>query len=116
MKRKMLVIFAFVCAAFILFPTVSYASRAPDDLWADYLEILPSSDGSETPDGVLSDIGVDAVFSEIASAIGACVSPVASFFAFVMALSALLAVAEAASPSELQNKRNVSAVSSVIIP
>ena len=114
MKRKILTVTVLTLIAVLLFPTVSLASEAEDGLWRDYLEVVPWAEGGETPDDVLSSVGFDALIREIGAGIAEGISPAASFFLLVMALSALIAMADAACPVELGDKRGTSAALSVI--
>lgn len=98
----------------LTFPTVSLAGEAEDDLWRDYLEVIPSEDGDVSPGDALSSVGFDALMREIGEGVAEGISPAVSFFLLVMALSALLAVADTACPTELGDKRGASTALSVI--
>ena len=114
MKRKILIIILLTVAAVLLFPTVSFASEPADNLWRDYLEIVPGADGSESPDDVLSNVGFDSLIGEIVAGVIDSISPAASFFALVLGIAALIAMTEISYTSELGDKRGTSAAISVI--
>lgn len=114
MKRKILTVMILAVAAVLLFPTVSFASEAADELWKDYLDVVPGQDGRESPGDVLSSVGFDALLREITQSVTDGVSPAVSFFALVMGLSALIAMAESASPLELDEKKGAAGATSVI--
>lgn len=112
--RRLIVLSALAVLVILLFPTVSLASDAADGLWQDYTELLPPDSGVGSPDDMLSEIGADAVFAELISALGASVSPTAAFFALLMGLSSILALTEGASPLEGAGQRGASCAVSVI--
>ncbi len=69
-------------------------SSVADELWDGFVDILPEgAEGLSDADGVLSGIGIDSVLEAIFSAIGEGIGGVVSFFAMLMGLAMLMALA-----------------------
>ncbi len=122
-KRSMLFItlmFSFI----FLFPISSYAYEGSDDtdsIWKEFQEIIP--DGIEKPgdkDEIISGVGIDALLSEITSAISGEGGMAAAFFVMIFGIAMLVAVSETAFPIEngsfsKQVSAAVSMIASVLI-
>ena len=92
---KCLIIVVILLATFSL-PV--FGAEVEEEYWQDYVDIVPEEKKPGDIEDVLSGVGIEALLSEILAALGEGSSAVLSFFAMLIGISALLAVAECAAP------------------
>lgn len=104
MKRALIFSVTFALL-FSLFSLSSFAygedGGVSSSFWSDFRDIIP--EGSETPENeeeIISGVGIDALLSEILSAISGEGGAAASFFLMVFGIAILVALSESASPFE----------------
>lgn len=122
--KKSALFITLLLSLFFMFPLSSYAYTSSDEtesIWKEFQETIP--DGVDKPsdkEDIISGVGIDALLSEITSALsGECGNAVA-FFAMIFGISMLVAVSETSFPIENQSfSKRVSAavamISSVMI-
>lgn len=122
-KRTALFAALLFCVIFLI-PIPSYAydcSDEVDSIWNDFWEVIPEEiEKPSSQEEMISGVGIDALLSEIVSAISGEGGRGAAFFAMIFGIAMLLAVSETAFPIEnpafsKQVSAGVAMISSVLI-
>ena len=122
--KKSALFITLLLSLFFMFPLSSYAYTSSDEtesIWKEFQETIP--DGVDKPsdkEDIISVVGIDALLSEITSALFGECGKAAAFFAMMFGIAMLVAVSETSFPIENQSfSKRVSAavamISSVMI-
>lgn len=119
MKKTLKVLLLFV-TVFSLFSFSVHAEggeNTEDRFWDGFTDILPDgADKFETPGEVLSGVGIDALVSEITSALSNSLGAAVSFFVMLLGIAVIVSVSELSLSNENQNlSRHISAGVTVIV-